>query len=150
MELGGYSMHGRCWRVLGFVLLGVAAAGCGASTPVGADTGAKELVRAYFEALVHRDWSTAYVSLHADSRKRWTLEQFARMAQNHRAALGFEPEEVHLGSCEEHENSATAHALLTGHVAGKTMTGKDAVVLKRGEAGWGIVLPHNFGAVRSP
>jgi hypothetical protein len=122
-------------------------AGCAAPPQPRVDTGSRAVVQAYYGALVRRDWPAAYATLHPDSRQRLSLEQFTRAVENHRRALGFEPEEFHLNSCEEHDAEATAHVLLTG-VGGKKLTAKDAVALKHGEAGWGVVLPGNFGAGR--
>jgi hypothetical protein len=76
------------------------------------------------------------------------LEQFLRAAENHRRPFGFEPEEARLKSCEEHDAEGTAHVLVTGSAGGKTLTAKDAVALKRSDAGWGVVLPRSFGASR--
>jgi hypothetical protein len=129
--------------VTGFGVVWAAIAGCSSPPPAG-DTGARAVVQTYFEAVARRDWPAAYDALHPDSRKRWTLEQFTRAAENHRRAVGFDPEEVHINSCEEHDAEATAHVLLTGHAAGKAVTYKDAVLARQGDAGWGIVLPHNF------
>jgi hypothetical protein len=128
----------------------MAAAGCRSSPTAPTDTGSRAAVQTYFDALVLRDWPAAYGALHPDSRKRLTPDQFARAAEGHRRALGFEPEEVHLNSCEEHGAEAIAHVLLTGHASGKAMTYKDAVVVKQGDAGWGIMLPRNFGNSRGP
>jgi hypothetical protein len=125
----------------------VAVAGCASRAPP-VDTGSRTAVQTYFDALVRRDWPAAYAVLHPDSRKRLSLEQFKRAAENHRHALGFEPEEARLKSCEEHDADATAHVLLTGSAGGKKQTAKDAVALKHSDAGWGVVLPQNFGGSR--
>jgi hypothetical protein len=127
------------------LVLHCAIASC-ATAPHVTDTGARQAVQTFFEAVVQRDWMAAYASLHPDSKKRYSLDQFTRAAQNHRKAVGFEPEEVHIRSCEEHDTEATAHVVLTGHAGGKVHSYKDAVVAKRGDAGWGVVLPHSFGS----
>ena len=129
-------------RVVCLLLLAVV--GCAPSPPV-ADTGSRATVQTYFEALVRRDWPNAYAALHPESRKGWTLDQFTRAAQTHRKALGFEPEEIHVSSCEEHGTEATAHVLLSGHTSKKLLNYKDAVTLKRADTGWGIVVPASFG-----
>jgi hypothetical protein len=134
-------------RLVVWAVVCVAVSGCAAPAPP-VDTGSRAAVQTYFDALVRRDWPAAYAALHPDSRRRLSLEQFTRAADNHRRAFGFEPEEARLNSCEEHDAEATAHVLLTGSAGGKTLTAKDAVALKHSDAGWGVVLPRNFGASR--
>src|SRR5438270_12580529 len=132
------------WAAL---FISVALAGCG-KAPGNAGTGAETAVRSYFGALVQKDWAAAYAALHADSRKRCDAEQFAKLAQNYRKGLGFEPEEFHVRSCEEQGSEAMAHVVLQGHSGAKQRTFKDAVAVRRSGTAWGVVLPAHFGEGR--
>jgi hypothetical protein len=127
--------------------LAVVAAGC-RRTPVPAGTGAGQVARHWYEALLRQDWAEAYHLLHADSRARCTEEQFARLAQNHRRTLGFESEAVRLSSCDEKGDEAIAHVVLTGRAGNRQRYYRDAVVLRRGAEAWGVVLPPRFGLTR--
>src|SRR5262245_7167342 len=100
----------RGWAGL---LLLAGLAGCSRTPEPPTGTGAKEAVRSYFEALMRRDWQQAYAALHPDSRKRYTPEQFALLAQAYRQNLGFEPQELHVRSCEEQGARAIAHIAFT-------------------------------------
>jgi hypothetical protein len=123
-------------------------AGCGGTTPTTpspADTGARDAVRAYCEATVRQDWRAAYAALHADSRSRFGAGEFARLAQAQRGRIGFEPEGVVVQSCEEHDAEAVAHVVFTGKAGSGGRSFKDGVSLRRGAAGWGVVLPPGFG-----
>jgi hypothetical protein len=136
-------MQRRGWHWLaGWVV--AAALGCGGATTHNR-TGAEEAAHGYYEALLHQDWPRAYAVLHPDSRKRFTGEQFARLAQAQRKRLGFEPQEVKVRSCEEHGSSAVAHVVLLGPASAKRHTFQDAVALRQGPAGWAVVLPPRFG-----
>jgi hypothetical protein len=119
--------------------------GCGRGPTPPEGTGAREVVQNYHEALVRRDWPQAYAALHTDTRKRFGSEQFIRLAQQHLQHLGFEPTAAHVRTCEEHGAEATARVLYEGRDASGRKLYKDAVVLRQGAAGWGIVLPSNFG-----
>jgi hypothetical protein len=105
-------------------------------------------VRQFFAGVVDQDWSSAYGALHADGRKRLSVEQFTRLAREYRRGLGFEPTSAHVRSCEERGDEAVAHVTLTGQAAGHQRLHKDAVTLRRGAAGWGVVLPPRFGQAR--
>jgi hypothetical protein len=124
------------------------AAGCGTPPQPSGHTGAEEAARGYFDAVLHKDWQRAYAALHPDTRKRYSGEQFARLAQKYRQGLGFEPQEVKLRSCEEHGNEAVAHVLLVGQQAAKQRTFKEAVTLRQTPGGWAVVLPPGFGEAR--
>ncbi len=136
-------------RLAGAAVLALASvlAGCDrAAAPAG--SGAREAAHAYYEALLRRDWPKAYAALHPDSRKRLGGEQFAQRAQAYRRDLGFEAEKVHVRACEERGAEAVAHVTLDGRSAGKGRHYRDAVTLRRGDAGWGVVLAPNFGQGR--
>jgi len=121
------------------------AAGCAAAPTTKTDTGAEAAARAYCEALARQDWAAAYAALHLDSRARFDADEFARLARAHRGRMGFEPEGVVVQSCEEHDAEAVAHVVFTGKAGGKGRSFKDGVALRRGAAGWGVVLPPGFG-----
>ena len=127
----------------GAALLAVVLAGCAQpAAPPG--TGAEEVAREYFEAILRQDWGRAYAALDPEERARRGVESFARLAQSYHRRLGFEPREVHVRSCEEHGDEAIAHVVFTGP-GGRQHFHKDAVTLRRGAAGWGVVLPPRFG-----
>src|SRR5439155_6767034 len=109
-------------------------AGCSEKSASPADSGARETVQCYFQALIQRDWQRAYAALDPKSRERVTREQFVQLAKYYRD-LGFDPEAVKLRSCEEHGNEAIAHVFLIGQMQKKTGRYKDAVVLRRTEKG---------------
>jgi hypothetical protein len=98
---------------------------------------------------VDQDWPAAYAALHADGRKRLSAEQFAGLARQYRRGVGFEPTAAHVRSCEERGDEAVAHVTLTGQAAGHRRFHKDAVTLRRGAGGWGVVLPPRFGQART-
>jgi hypothetical protein len=127
----------------------VLAAGCaGRPAPVGPKTGAEEVAQAYFEALAHKNWAAAYQALDADSRSRCSREAFARLAENYRRNLGFEPDEVRVQGCDERGDEAVAHVTHRGTAGPSERYFKDGVGLRRGGDGWAVVLPRGFGMVR--
>src|SRR5437660_5426427 len=105
-------------RRTGWLLVMVALApGCGsATTPP--DTGARAAAQGFFDALIHQDWQRAYDALHPDSRAAFDFDRFTLLAKNYRGHLGFEPDDVHVRSCEEQGGEAIAHVVLTGHGEG--------------------------------
>jgi hypothetical protein len=111
-------------------------------------TAAEEAVRAYYEALLRRDWPRAYAALHPDSRQHCSSAQFARQAQSYHKNLGFEPQEVKVRSCEEHGTVAVAHVVVLGPATAKHHSFQDAVTLRQGPEGWGVVLSPRFGEGR--
>jgi hypothetical protein len=140
-------MRRLCLR--GAWVLLAALAGCGRSdVPPRVKTGAEDAAREYFEALVNRDWPAAYRALDAKSQAGCSREQFARLAENYRRGLGFEPAEVHVQSCDERGDEAVAHVNLKGQAGSSPRVYRDAVGLRRGPAGWAVVLPGRFGRTR--
>jgi hypothetical protein len=127
------------------LLLLVGLAGCNRAHAPPTGTGAKEAVHAYYQALIRRDWKEAYGALHPDSRQCWTQDQFTQLAAAYRQKLGFEPEEVHIQSCDEQETEAIAHVVLTGRTPSQTRRYKDGVTLRQTGDGWHVVLPASFG-----
>lgn len=107
------------------------------------DTGSRLAVRAFYTGIIQRDWANAYDTSHADSRKACAIEAFTKSAQTYRQKLGFEPNAVHVRSCDEHGDEATAHVVLTGP-GNKRHQYKDAIVLRRLDGKWWIVLPAAF------
>src|SRR5262249_6417336 len=98
--------HG-CVRGLWAVVL--LAAGCTAAPTAPAGTGARQAAEGYFQALVRQDWPGAYALLHPNSRHHHSPEQFARLAQQYRRGLGFEPDGVQVRTCDERGEEAIAH-----------------------------------------
>ncbi len=128
-------------RIAGLVLLG-ALAGCG-RTPGPPDTGARQTVLDFYQALVRHDWPAAYAAVHPDSRARCDAAEFARRAEDYCRGLGFVPREVRVRSCEEQEARAVAHVVIRGPAGSRPY--RDAVTLRRRGDGWGVVLPDQFG-----
>ncbi len=132
----------RGFRVL--MLLLAAAAGCDRAASPPPDTGSRSAVRAFYEALIRREWDQAYSALHPDSRQGRTPEQFVQLAESYRQRLGFEPQAVHVRACEERDGEAVAHVTLTGHGPGKHQY-KDGAFLRRHGDDWRVLLPARFG-----
>ncbi|HJZ89932.1 MAG TPA: hypothetical protein VKE40_03600 [Gemmataceae bacterium] len=122
----------------------IALAGCRPAAEVPAGTGAKEAGHAFFEALSRQDWPASYALLTPESRARVGADEFARMAQAYRRSLGFETTEVHVTACDERGPNAIAHVTLSGQSPHRQRF-KDAIALRRGDAGWSVILPANFG-----
>src|SRR5438105_2823170 len=106
-------MRRPCPPWAGLLLL-PALAGCGPAEPTTPHTGAEEAARDYYQAIRLRDWRRAYGLLHPDSRGRWQADGFARVAEDYRRRIGFEPEAVHVRSCEEQGDEAKAHVVFEG------------------------------------
>ncbi|QEL14082.1 hypothetical protein [Limnoglobus roseus] len=125
--------------------------GCGQPPPAApVETGAKAAAQAYFEGIIHKDWAAAYGTLAADSKARVSAEKFARLGEDYRRGLGFEPQAVHIGDCEENGDRAVAHVTLSGKGVHRHRF-KDAVTLRKGDTGWVVVLSTTFGrTVRPP
>jgi hypothetical protein len=128
----------------GLFLLAVVA-GCTAPPPPPEGTGAEEVAQEFYLAMLHEDWTRAYTALDPASRQHLSQPEFSRKARSQRLAVGFEPKEFHVRSCEEHADEAIAHVVLTGETATERRVYKDDVVLHRSVAGWGVVLPAQFG-----
>lgn len=125
-------------------------AGCGGpAPPAPAGTGAKEAAQTFYEGLIRKDWAAAHGTLAAESKGRVSADKFARLGDDYRRGLGFEPQAVHVGDCEEQGDRAVAHVTLTGKGPHRHRF-KDAVTLKRGGGGWAVVLPANFGRAARP
>jgi hypothetical protein len=135
------------FRVLSLAAIALTGAvGCTTAPGTGTvDTGAKGAVRAYYEALIRQDWPGAYRAVHPDGRKRWSPEQFARLAQSYRRNVGFDPAELHVRSCEEHGQEAVAHVTLFGPAGPHRGRYGDGVTLRQSDEGWRVVLPPDFG-----
>jgi hypothetical protein len=121
--------------------------GCGRARPPAVGE-AQRAVRIYYKALLRREWPRAYAALHPDSQARCRAEQFTQLAEGYLRRLGFEPDGARVWACEEHGAEAVAHVVVTGQSAAGPRRYKDAVVLRRGEGGWGAVLPAHFGQRR--
>ena len=141
------SAVGQIIRGAGLALL-CALAGCGSTSDIRpAGTGAREAATRYYEALLRKEWPGAYATLAAESKGKVSLEQFAKLAQEYRRGLGFEPDAVHIHACDENGGEAVAHVTLSGKGSHRHRY-KDAVTLRRDGAEWAIVLPANFGRSR--
>jgi hypothetical protein len=133
------------WAVF---LVGPLLIGCGHVSNEQKRTGAKQCVQNYFQAIVDEDWSKAYSALDESSQRRWNATQFAELARKYRRDLGFDPKQVFIRACEEQGAEATAHVVLTGLSTAKDGRSKDALVLRRSETGWRVVLPTTYGRAR--
>jgi hypothetical protein len=127
-----------CLLVLGL------SGGCGAPPASPSDTGARQVVQDYFEAISRRDWPRAHAVLDAESRRRCDVAEFGRRADQFRRSLGFEPEKIHVRSCEEQGTQAVAHVIIQGR-GGSRQKYKIGCVLRRENGAWGINLPRQFG-----
>jgi hypothetical protein len=123
--------------------------GCGpvASSPAG--TGASEAAERYFAALVGRDWANAYGCLNDATKAKFPSDSFRAKAAVFRADWGLEPEAVQVRSCDEHGTEAVAHVVLSGKGKDGHKQWKDVVALRKGPDGWKVILPANFGKVRT-
>ena len=137
-------MRKRGYQLL-LTLVMVVPIGCGPATENGPDTSARAVGLRFFEALLDKDWQSAYEALCFESQGRCTKEEFARRAEQYRKSLGFEPESVHRRSSEEHGNEAIIHVAFTSARSSGRHFFKDAVTLQRGSTSWGVVLPPSFG-----
>jgi hypothetical protein len=142
-------MENRCLyrRWTWALAVALAAAGCHRAPARPAGTGARQVAQDYGTALLRRDWERAYGLLDAECRARCSEEVFARLAEGYRSGLGFEPQEIHLGACQEQGGEAVAHYTFNGWEAGRHRKYKDAVRLRKNDAGWGVVFGANFGRV---
>jgi hypothetical protein len=128
----------------GILLAGILVVGCNRVQDE-PGTGARECVQCFYRALIEQDWNEAYSKLDSRSQKANSLEQFKRLAQSYRGNLSFEPEAVHIQSCQERGQEAGAHLVLTGRNADQERRYKDAAALTRTGEGWRIVLSPTFG-----
>jgi hypothetical protein len=134
-------------RICTFAALALSLLGCGKAPPepVVADTGAKQAVQDFTEAIIRRDWPAAYALLLPETAQRMTPNQFAAAAESYRRNLGFDPQKIHLRSCEEHDAEAIAHVVFMPGTSHNRQTYRDGFTLRRVEDTWRIVLPSNFG-----
>src|SRR5206468_11318029 len=109
-------------------------------------TGAREALEGYCEALVRQDWAQAYAVLASESQQRCGAAEFTRRAAAYQRGLGFKPEWVRVRSCQEHGNEALAQVIFSGRAVSGRRASKDAVVLRREDGRWGVLLPDNFGS----
>jgi len=125
-------------------LLG-AVAGCGGpADPTPTDTGARDAVRTYADAVVRHDWPAAYAVLTPEARKAWTPAEFARRADAYRQKFGFEPTAAHLRTAEERGDEATARLDFSGSAPGRHHF-KETLTLRCRDGVWGVALPARFG-----
>jgi hypothetical protein len=124
--------------------------GCHKAPTTPPAAGAVEAARCYYEALLRRDWRGAYAALDPESRARYSASEFAALAETYYRTLDFEPEAVRVRFCDERDNDAIAHVVLTGQAGVRQRRHNDAVALRRGPEGWGVVLAGNFGKPPRP
>jgi hypothetical protein len=122
-------------------------AGCGSSEPTPAGSGARNAALTFFRAVVAKDWDAAYAVVDADSRGRVGQRRFAEQAAAYRAGLRFEPAGAAVTACDEHDDTAVAHVVLTGRAAAHQRF-KESVTVRKGPNGWGVALPATFGRPR--
>lgn len=123
----------------------LATCGCQRDVPTPQQTGAKEAAVVYFTALASGNATDAFDALDAESRQRVPAEAFERHAKAYVRKVGATVNRVHVQSCEEAGDSATAHVVLIGRAGGHSRRFEDAASLRRRDGKWGIVLPSNFG-----
>ena len=118
--------------------------GCRKNAAAPARDGAKEIVQTFYEALLQRDWPTAYAKLDMESRARVPMDQFDRLARQYAAGLGFEPTAVQIRHWDEQGDEATASVVLIGQAGDKTHRYKDGITLNRRDDGWRSRAPRKF------
>lgn len=139
---------GWCSRLLGGLLL-LGLLGCGQGPAQPEDTGSREVVQKFFEALLKEDWPTAHALLHLDSQKHYPLNRFTDLARSYHRQLGFASAQVYVRSCEERGPEATAHVNIVGLTANqKRRRYEDGILLRRDQSQWRVVLPKTFGRRR--
>jgi hypothetical protein len=142
-------MHLRSWDCQ-WALLGLAlAVGCTPAPQPPPLTAAGETARDFFQAVIRQDWEAAYDFLAPETRARYDRAQFARLGASYHRNLGFEPEHVIVRQCDERGSEALAHVIIVGRTAAREQRVREGLTLRQSEAGWGVVLPENFGQVRS-
>ena len=120
-------------------------AGCGGPPEPGPpDTGARDAVRAYADAVVRPDWPAAYALLAPTAHKVWPPAEFARRGDAYRHKFGFDPTAAHVRTCEERGDDATARIDFAGTAAGRHHF-KETLTLRRRDGTWGVVPPTRFG-----
>jgi hypothetical protein len=119
-------------------MLTLVLAGCTRIAPL-ANTGAETAARAYYDAILRKDWDQAFGVV--ETKTPSDGRSFAIEAQLWRRQLGFEPEQVVMRSCREQGDEATAHVVLkgNGHVY------KDVILLHKTGGVWRVVLPPQVG-----
>jgi hypothetical protein len=140
----------RASRVRWACLLGaiVVAGGCTGSAPPPPQrvkTGAEDAALSFFNAVIQREWDTAYQTLAAKSKKACSAERFQQRGKAYCDILGFEPSAVQVQACGEQGDRAIAHVSIKGTHGTSMRFYKDAVALERGPSGWEVVLPASFG-----
>ena len=122
--------------------------GCDPAPLPPSGTGAREAAQRYCDALLEKDWPRAYAALHPDSRARYSASRFARLAERYCRELGFEPEPARIRFCQEQGTRTVAHIVWKGQKAAHEHFYKEVIILHSTPAGWGVVLPQNFGSGR--
>ena len=118
--------------------------GCGRAVEGRPDTGARQRVQSFCQALVERDWPKAYACLTPRSQRLCSQQEFGELAQNYLRGVGFNPEAVGIRLCEERGARATGHVVLTGRANAQNRRHRDAFLLDRTDDAWGIVLPNSW------
>jgi hypothetical protein len=122
--------------------------GCGQKVEPGPpDTGARAAARAFFEAIIHEDWPTAFAAMDVEQAEIG-VDAFTALAKQYRLSHGFEPRDVTFRGCEEQGERAVAHVVLTGKTPAGTQHFRDSVTLRKGQTGWKIIKLDGFGKQR--
>lgn len=130
---------------IGFVLLLTSIVGCGSGSSTSTiDSGSREVVRRFDEALIQKNWPEAYALLHPESVRSLTQAEFTRRAEQYRRGWGFEATRVAIRTCEEHGETASARVTFHGPGTHRHQY-EDNVFLKRHQDQWRIVLSPKFG-----
>lgn len=108
------------------------------------DTGTREVVTKYFEALAKQDWDAAYKQLHADTQKRFSRLAFERNARDYCKRLGFPLGKVFIRSCDEQGEKAIAQVILSDANGSAKARFHEGIVLQQNAVGWKVVLSSNF------
>jgi hypothetical protein len=107
-------------------------------------TGAEEIARQYFEALMRQDWTTAYSLLDPGSQASCGSARFAALGQHYHEGIGFEPTEASV-TVTEMDSTATAVVVYRAVSGTGTKQFRDGASLQRTPTGWAVTLRKNFG-----
>src|SRR4051794_25258095 len=94
------------------VLLMLGLPGCRRAPAPPPATGAREVVRAFYEGLLAEDWPRSYALLHPESQDWCKPEPFAARGRAYRKGIGFAADEARIRACEEQGEQAVAHVVL--------------------------------------
>ena len=136
----------RCWTAA-VSLVATVLVGCGSPAspyPPRTETGAEQVAKTFFEAIMNEEWATAYATLDAESQSWCSRDRFATLGKEYRGLIGFVPTDVSISVTESGDN-ASAVALYRESSGPERRSYKDGTSLKHTPSGWTVILRKNFG-----